>query len=271
MKAILLAAGFATRLYPLTRDQAKPLLRVGGKAILSHLLDRMQSIRDLSEVVVVGNQRFHDDLVAWASAEKRPWPIQVLNDGVQNDHSNLGALRDLKLATDWLQDRAIPIEDCCLGAIGARTAADREGLLVAAGDNLIDFDLGPYAEMFRRNRAPLLLLRRIPPPIPAARYNEVEVDGSGKVTRFREKPRDPQSDLASICLYFFPQGIDQDLGRYLEGGGNDDAPGYFLEWLVGQRQVHGCALKGGWFDIGNAETLAAARAAYEEGKHAGKD
>ena len=246
MKAIVLAAGFATRMFPLTRDRAKPLLEVGGRPVVDWLLQRHQALPEVDEVVVVANGRFHADFEAWAAGLEVGVPVRVLNDGAQDDDTKLGAIGDLALAVDALEDRNAP-------------------LLVAAGDNLIGFDLAPYAARFAaRPERPLLLVREIEGEIPPRRYNEVVLDGEGGVRSFREKPDDPQSPLASICLYFLPGDVRADLATYLAEETNHDAPGYLMQWLHGRRPMAAAALGDGWYDIGNLETLERARRAYAE-------
>jgi len=246
MKAIVLAAGFATRMYPLTRDRAKPLLGVGGKPVIGRLVDRIVALPEIDEVIVVANGRFHADFEAWAAGLDLRVPVRVLNDGAVDDETKLGALGDLSLAVRSLDDHDAP-------------------LLVAAGDNLIEFDLAPYAQLFAaRPDRPLLLVREIEGEIPPRRYNEVVLDHAGQVQSFREKPDDPQSPLAAICLYFFPGDVRAALAGYLEEETNHDAPGYFVQWLHTVRPLAAARLDGGWHDIGNLETLERARQAYAE-------
>ena len=167
MKALLLAAGYATRLYPLTRDRAKPLLEIGGRPMLSHLLDRVVALPGVSEVVVVTNHRFIEKFDAWAGGLASGLAVRILDDGSTSDDDKLGAIGDLSFALDKV--------------------GDEEDLLVVAGDNLLLFDLEPYWQEYRRRGRPLILVRDVDPAV-QGRYNEVEVSASGRVTRFREKP-----------------------------------------------------------------------------------
>ncbi len=240
MKALLLAAGYATRLYPLTRDRPKPLLDVGGKPMLTRILERVLELPDLSQVVVVGNAKFAHLLRDWARQVDCPVPIRVLDDGSTDDSNKLGATGDIAFA----------LAECPL---------DGEDLLVVGGDNLLGFDLRPLYAAFQRQRTPLLAVRRVdvgPGPSP---YNEVTLDASDRVVRFREKPADPQSDLVAICLYFHPPDVAERLRRYLEQGGDPDAPGHFVAWLVDDTPVHAARFEGDWFDVGGHEALAQAR------------
>jgi glucose-1-phosphate thymidylyltransferase len=248
VKAYLLAAGYATRMYPLTRDCPKPLLEVAGAPILSHILDRILALDDISEVVVIGNDRFAPDFEAWALALEVPVPVRVLNDGSSSDEDKLGAVGDLAFALD-----RVPTGD--------------EDWLVAAGDNLLAFDLARLQRSYRAatsaegGHPPLLALRDVKRDGPSA-YNEVEIDAQGRVTLFREKPANPRSNLAAIALYFLPPAAVGLLQRYLEEGGEPDAPGHFIAWLVEQVEVRAVQLSGGWFDIGSLSGLAHARANF---------
>ncbi len=242
MKAYLLAAGYATRMYPLTRDRPKPLLEVAGAPILSHILERVLALDDLSEVVVIANARFARAFDDWAAGLDVGVPVRVLDDGSTDDHDKLGAIGDLSFALSQ-----VPVAG--------------EDWLVAAGDNLLSFDLRSVQAHFLAHREALLSVRRVEPPTPgqASKYNDVTVDAAGRVTRFEEKPLHPVSDLAAIALYFLPASVAELLPRYLAHGGNPDAPGHFIAWLVGQVPVRAAPVPGAWFDIGSIEGLAHAR------------
>lgn len=238
MRAIILAAGYATRMYPLTRKRAKPLLDIGGRPMLSHLVDALVELEGLRQIAVVVNQRFFGQFEEWASDYAGSVPVRLLNDGSLDVDDRLGAIGDL--------------------AFALKEVGDDEELVVVAGDNLILFELSAYLEEFRRRQQPLLLVRD-EEERRQGRYNEVDVDAEGTVLRFREKPLDPQASTVAICLYFFPPGIGELVQRYLAGGGNRDAPGYFIEWLVEQTTVAAMPIQGRWFDIGSLEALQAAR------------
>ena len=241
MKVVLLCAGYATRMYPLTRDVPKPLLEVAGAPILTHLLERTAVLRGVDEVVVVGNHRFQGPLRRWIESARCAVPIRLLDDGSTDESNRLGALGDLAFAA-----REVPLAG--------------HDALVAAGDNLIRFDLAPLARAFARRRAPQPSTRVAPADARSSRYGEVTVDASGRITRFREKPADPQSALASIALYFLPASTWPLLERYLDAGGNRDAPGHFFEWLVRKTAVYAEPISGPWFDIGDLDSLEEARA-----------
>ncbi|MEE3327708.1 MAG: nucleotidyltransferase family protein [Myxococcota bacterium] len=243
MKAYLLAAGFATRMYPLTRDRAKPLLEVGGAPILSHILRRVEVIPDLSEVVVVGNHRFADALMDWSHSVSCSVPIRVLDDGASEVEERLGALGDLAFALEQVPNEG-------------------EDLLVVAGDNLLDFDLDSYHRDFKAEGSSLLITRRVHLDGGPSPYNEVNLDKTGRVVGFREKPPDPGSSLSAMAVYFLTAENAGLLEEYLAAGGNSDAPGHFIAWLVSVRRVVARPLSGRWFDIGSLEALQAAREGF---------
>ena len=248
MHAIVLAAGFATRLHPLTLNVAKPLLDVGGRAILTRVVDSLVASRGVHAITVVANRRFHGDFVRWADAMRAAGvevPIEVLDDGAESPATALGAVRDLRFA------------------LAQTKFAPGAGYLVAGGDNVLGFDLAPFVTRFVRERRPLLPLRRVTGPVPPRTYAEAQIDADSTLVRLREKPADPQTPFAAICLYLVPVALPEWLDAYLAGGGNPDAPGHFFAWLVARERSLGVPFDGAWFDIGTPETLATARRLWE--------
>ena len=248
MKAYLLAAGYATRMYPLTRDRPKPLLEVGGQPILTHLVRRIETLGALTGIVVVGNHRFAEPLARWRDATACRVPVRVLDDGSTGEHDRLGAIGDLAFAL-----REVP--------------AGGEDWVVAAGDNLLSFDLRAIEAEFLAHHAPTIVVRDVPTTGTgaASRYNEVTLDAGGRVVRFREKPDRAMTGIAAIALYVFPPDVAGLVTQYLAEGGNPDAPGHLIAWLVGQRTVRASRFEGEWFDIGSLEALAGARERFRSG------
>jgi dTDP-glucose pyrophosphorylase/galactokinase/mevalonate kinase-like predicted kinase len=248
LRAVFLAAGFATRLYPLTQHTAKPLLEVGGQPLLSRIVQQVERTGAVQDGVVVSNGRFHRDFVAWHAAAKPRLPLQIVDDGALDNATRLGAVRDLALSLQ--------------AAAAAAPAGERapDGYLVLACDNLFDFDLLRLVEPFRRSGQGQLIVRQVPAPVPPGKYSEVVLDG-GRVRSFREKPSDPRSDLSAIAVYLLPRELPQLVEAYLAEGGNPDAPGHLLAWLSQRLPLHATRLDGRWLDIGSAEDLARARQA----------
>ena len=245
MKAYLLAAGYATRLYPLTKDRPKPLLEIGDRPLLSHILDRVLELDDLSAVAVIGNHRFHDLFSKWSRTVDSPVPLEILDDGSTSEDDKLGASGDLAFALR----RSPPSPD--------------EDFLVVAGDNWIRFDLrAAQRDYLEQGRRAMLLLRRLETlPDGPSPYNEVTTDSDGRVLGLREKPPDPRTPLVDIAAYFFPPRVQSLLDHYLANGGNPDAPGHFIEWLVQHAPVRSHTFDGEWLDIGTPQALEQARRA----------
>jgi len=244
MRAILLAAGYATRLYPLTRDRPKPLLEVGGRPLLDHLLDRVLEIEGLRDVTVVTNHRFASHFEAWAQAHPCPVPLRVIDDGTTHEGDRLGAIGDIAFALERLDPES------------------RDVWLVAAGDNLLELDLRPIHRAFTERPAPRILVREVDHAGGPSPYNDVQLAADGRVLGFEEKPQRAVGRHAAIAVYFFPASLPGLLDRYFAQGGNPDAPGYFIEWLCREEAVYASAFDDRWFDIGSHETLAAAREAF---------
>ncbi len=231
-------------MYPLTRDKAKPLLEVGGAPLLTRLVQQVEACNHVSDGIVVANGRFHADFVQWRETLGAHLSLTLVNDGVTDDQAPLGAIRDLQLALREAPQR------------------DVSGHVVVAGDNLFDFDLAPFEERFLASGRGQLMLRHIPEPVPPKRYNEVTIDAKGRVTSFREKPTQPKTNLAAIAVYFLPAELPGLLDEYLASGAHHDAPGYLMEWLHQRVPMEGSLFEGTWFDIGNKESFAEARAAF---------
>jgi dTDP-glucose pyrophosphorylase/galactokinase/mevalonate kinase-like predicted kinase len=237
---VFLAAGFATRLYPLTLHTAKPLLHVGGQPMLTRILRQVEACGAASAGTVVANGRFHADFVRWHEQAGARLPLAVVNDGALTNETRLGAIRDLALGL-------------------AHAPHDVDGFLVLACDNLFEFDLGTLVDHFQESGIGQLVVREVPPPVPPGKYSEVVLDGD-RVASFREKPADPRSNLSAIALYLLPRTLPALLGDYFAGGGNADAPGHFLAWLAQRAPLQANRLTGRFHDIGSADDLAAANA-----------
>lgn len=236
MKALILAAGYATRLYPLTKNFPKPLLDIGGQKMLDILLDRLAPIA-LSEIVLVSNRKFLDQFQAWSRTSRLP--VTVLDDGSLDETDRLGAVGDM--------------------AFAVKARSIREPLLVVAGDNLFDFSLEPMVQEFQKKNAPLVGLYEFPKWNHLSKYGIVTLDDGGRFLEFVEKPKDPKSNLVSMCLYVFPAETLPWLTEYLSGSDPKDAPGHYIRWLMSKRSVHGHRFRGTWLDIGDLDSLEESR------------
>ncbi len=244
LRAVFLAAGFATRLYPLTLNRAKPLLEVAGVPMMTRILRQVEACGGVADGVVVANGRFHADFRAWERGAGAGFPITVVNDGAMTNETRLGAIRDLALALETAPARE-----------------DFDGYLVLACDNLFEFDLARLSDRFAASGRGQLIVREVPTPVPSGKYSEVMLDAAGvRITRFREKPANPESNLSAIAVYLLPRELPTLVREYLAAGGNPDAPGHFIAWLSERTPLEATRLDGRWIDIGSAEDLARADA-----------
>ncbi|MDQ2983134.1 MAG: nucleotidyltransferase family protein [Actinomycetota bacterium] len=240
MKAVILAAGYATRLYPLTKDRPKHLLEVGGRAMLDHLIDRLAPI-GIDQIYVVTNAKFAERFEAWAA--DRP-EIEVIDDGTTSDEDRLGAIGDLNLV---LERHGI-----------------QDDLLVAAGDSMFTESLGGFGEFVRAKAAPATVVYDVGSLEAIRKYSSIGVDEDDRIVFFEEKPEDPRSTLAGIALYFYPRTVLPLVKQYLDEGNNPDQPGRLVEWLYSRTPVYAWRVPGRWFDIGSPETLAEAEREFAD-------
>lgn len=241
MKLVILAAGYATRLYPLTLDRPKPLLEVGGRPILEHLLERLAAIEEIDGTYVVTNSKFAEHFRRWSSDYDAPRPEFVprtIDDGTTDDATKLGAIGDLELLL-----REHGVED---------------DLIVAAGDNLFSDDLGGFGDYAADRGAPVVAVYDVGDPEQMSKYNSIQIDADGRITYFEEKPDRASSTLTGIALYFYPRSTLPLIRRYVEEGNNADQPGRLVEWMYSRTPFYTWQVPGRWFDIGSHETLEAA-------------
>jgi glucose-1-phosphate thymidylyltransferase len=249
MNALILAAGYATRLYPLTVNKAKPLLPVGGKPIVEWVVDNLGSVPDLSTIYIVTNAKFAADFQTWANgyqdrsasakatADKhRKIDIKIINDGSTSDDDKLGAIGDINLV---LTRESIGMDD----------------LIVVAGDNLFEQSLVEFVKA-AKNSAATVAVHDVGDLEAMKKYGTVTVDSKGVVTNFEEKPQKPKSTLAAVALYYYSRETLPLFTTYLAAGNNPDQPGLFLQWLYTRKPINTFEIKGRWLDIGSKETLA---------------
>jgi glucose-1-phosphate thymidylyltransferase len=237
MKALVLAAGYATRLKPLTDDRSKSLLPVGGRPMLDWIADKLDEVSPVDELHVVSNARFAPATADWAAArEGRLRPV-VHDDGTTSNDDRLGAIGDI----------AFTVEQGGLAG---------DDLLVVAGDNLFEFSLAEYVTWWAGlGEASAIAVRDCGDRDLARQYAVVEVDADGRVRGFVEKPEQPPSTLVAIATYVYHRAHVPLIADYLAGGNSPDAPGNLVAWLHTRRPVYGYRLDGEWFDVGDREQL----------------
>jgi len=258
--AILLAAGYATRLYPLTKDRPKALLPLAGGVLLDAVVASLPQVPGLQHTVLVTNHRFADQFRAWQ--RERGAAVEILDDGTETVETRLGAIRDLELARAH-RGTSVPAPSRSDTPSPPRAERGAPGsvagdLLVIGTDNLFDWPIADFVRQAQA-RAPRasIGLWEAPTRASATQFGVAVLSGDGRITRFVEKSPDPPSTLVALCLYYFPAAMGGRLGEFIRAGGNPDAPGYFLEWLVRQEPVYGLPMRGIWHDIGTLETYEA--------------
>ncbi len=243
MKALILSAGYGTRLYPLSENKPKALLPIGGKPMVEHIIEKVEEIAEIDEVCMVINQKFYEGFKHWMKRFKAKKRIRLFNDGSTDDSNKLGAIGDIRFAIER-------------GGLS-------EDLLVVAGDNLFDFDMRPFVDFFDE-KGTTIGLYRVQPMELARRYSVVELNEKQRLLSFEEKPLHPRTNLIAICMYLFPKEKLELVSQYLEEGNNPDAPGYYIKWLVENEAVYGFPFGGRWFDIGDLKSYDEAEKSYQQ-------
>ncbi len=239
MNILILAAGYATRLYPLTQNKAKPLLDVAGKPMMEWVIDNLAPIAGIEKVYVVTNNKFAADFEAWAKHYNEvhaKLAFEIVNDGSTSDADKLGAIGDLNYV---IQKHGIDASD----------------LLVVAGDNLFSESLEAFGDFCAEMNQPVLGVYDVGSLEEAKKYGVVAIDGAGTITEFVEKPSEPPSTLIGIALYYYPSATVKLIAQYLAEGNNPDQPGRFVQWLYPRTPVRTWSVPGTWFDVGSKETL----------------
>jgi len=229
----VLAAGYATRLRPLTDSIPKMLLPLAGRPMLDYLVDRIETVGEIEEIHIVTNARFATDLEAWA-AERA---VTVWNDGTTSNEDRLGAVGDIRFTIE-------------------QAGLHGDDLLVVAGDNLIEYSLEDYVRFWRgKGEGSAIAVHRVGDRELIKQYGVVELDENDRVVSLEEKPAEPRSDLAATAAYLYPAEHAALVEEYLEGGNPPDAPGHFVVWLYPRALVYAYRFENGWMDIGNPEQL----------------
>jgi len=226
VKALILAAGYATRLRPLTETIPKQLLPVGGRPIVDWILDRLGET-SADEIHLVTNARFAADFERWAEGKN----VVVHNDGTTSNDDRLGAIGDIDF---------VGLDD---------------DLLVVAGDNLFDYSLADYEAYWRKKGGSAVAVHDVGDRELAKKYGIVDVDADDRITAFVEKPDDPPSTLAATATYLYRREHAALVPTYLAEGNPPDQPGNLVAWLHAREPVYAYRFPGEWFDIGDHEQL----------------
>ena len=243
MEAIILAAGYATRLHPLTEDIPKPLLNVAGKPIIEHIIKKLEAIKEIDKIYIVTNDKFERHFKNWLGNFDAQKPIEIINDKTKSNEDRLGAIGDIHHIIN-------------------QKKLDND-IIVVAGDNLFELSLSEVSSFFKKRKSNVIVLHDVKDLELAKHYGIVEVKNS-VVVNFEEKPLAPKSTLASTGIYMFPKKTLSLIKKYIAQGNNPDKTGNFIEWLHKREKVYSYTTDKKWYDIGNMEQLEKANKYYKE-------
>lgn len=244
MKAIILAAGYATRLYPLTKDKPKALLPIADKAILDYIVDEIEKISEIDELIIISNTKFFSNFNEWKEKRNTRLNVTVLDDKTTDDTNKLGAIGDIKYAIDELS-----IDD---------------DVLIMAGDNIFTFNLKDYYDKFKAIGKDMILVKELDDVQELRRMANVMLDGENRVLEMVEKPENPKSNIAAFASYIYKRETLPLIEKYLKDGNNPDAPGFFPSWLHKQKEVYAYKFQGECYDIGTPKSYEEVNAIFAE-------
>ena len=240
MKCIVLAAGYATRLYPLTENLHKSLLVVGEETILDFILQKIEKVTTVDGIYIITNDKFYNQLKEHTENYSS---VTVLNDGTTSNDNRLGAIADLLFVIDSLHIN--------------------EDILVMAGDNLFDFELTDFYDFFIKVNGDCITTYKLPRIDDLKRTGVIEIDDYNKVISFAEKPKNPKSNMAVPPFYIYKKETLPLMKKYLDDGNNPDAPGNFIPWLLKQKKVYAYKFSGSRYDIGTVESYERVKFLFE--------
>lgn len=238
MKAVILAGGYARRMWPLTKNRPKHLLPVAGRPMLDYVMDSLESIPDLEEIFLSTNMRFQGQFKKYLDGVNTKKKLRLFIEDTRSEEEKLGSV----------------------GALGylIRESGLDDNLLVIGGDNIFGFEMTDFIEYFYSKKANTIALYDLGNREKARLYGVVHIDDDNRIIDFHEKPADPQSTLVSTACYAFTRKGVRSILRYLEEGNDPDKMGHFIEWLYRHDDVYGFIFTGVWFDIGSLESYEAA-------------
>jgi len=245
MRVLILAAGYGTRLYPITRNIPKALIPVKGRPLINYIMDKIEALKKvvhINEVVLVSNDRFYRMFEEWSS--KHDFTVKVLNDGSTSPENRLGAVGDMRFVV---------------------TQYETDDWLIAGSDNFFDWPLEGFVSYSLSHRPfPSIGIYRLQDRMQACRFGVVSVNEDGILEEFEEKPDFPRTDTVAVCLYFFPGASLRYIHEFLRDNQNPDTAGKYIEWLLSRTKVYGYLFEGVWLDIGDKDTLRKVEMIVEE-------
>ncbi|MFH1458535.1 MAG: nucleotidyltransferase family protein [Candidatus Omnitrophota bacterium] len=245
MKALILAAGYATRLYPLTKEYPKSLLPVKQRAIIDFIIDKLSALEAIDEIIIVTNSKFISPFKKWLKKQTTEKRISLVDDLTKDNASRRGAIGDLDFVINKKRLR--------------------DDLLVIGGDNLFEDDLSEFLRFAQaQKKNPVIGVHRLKDKAHASKYGVLELDKKNKVIDFQEKPAKPQSRLVAMCLYFFPKERLGLVKEYVKSKTRKkaDAVGFYIDWLSRKVTVYAYVFGGRWYDIGDHKFYNKARKTF---------
>lgn len=231
METVILCGGFAKRLLPISEFIPKPMLPLGGRPLLDHIIDRVVKL-DTKKIYLSINKKFQDQFIYYSS-RRTDIKIELIVEPTMSEEEKLGAIRGLDFALERIEG---------------------DDYLVVAGDNYFDFEILNLHNFYLNKRSITIGLYELNNYDDARRFGVVQIDENYRVKNFEEKPKAPKSKLISTGIYLFPNKIKEHLKNYIHDKNNPDQIGHFISWLVNNEIVYGIPLKGKWYDIGTIET-----------------
>ena len=246
MKNIVIAAGYATRLYPLTKNFPKPLLKIGERSILDRILDDVDGIEEIDEHIIVTNHKFAEIFNNWVSERKQKpgtKPIRIIDDGTTDNENRLGAVKDLLLAIDEF--------------------GINDDIMVLAADNVLDFSFQGFVNFFKQKNTSVIMCHHEPELYKLQRTGVIAVDDDMKVLEMQEKPQHPVSNWAVPPFYIYKKNDLPLIRDCLNHGCGFDAPGNLAHYLVNATTIHAWIMPGTRYDIGSLDSYKEAQILFQ--------
>ena len=242
MTLIILAAGYAVRLQPLTLDTSKSLLTIGGRKMIERILEKVLKVKEVSSVYIITNSKFFKNFSEWLKNYEHAKKISLICDGTTSNENRLGAIKDMEFVIK---------EESITGDI-----------MVVAGDNLFEFDMNDFMKFARKKDGVSIAVHDVGSLELAKNFGVVKIDADNRVVDFEEKPANPQSTLISTGIYYFPKDRVAFINEYVKMQNKLDAPGHYIGWLSKRDKVYGFAFPEDWYDIGTMESYKKADKEY---------
>ena len=233
MKALILAAGYATRLYPLNQKLPKALLPLGTDTVMGHIVSLINGVPDCDEILVVSNHKFIDHFMRWKEQYSGRLPVSLVDDGTEDVSEGLGAIGDVCYVINKMQ-------------------LD-EDLLIIAGDNYFDFSPAEFVGICRDGRQDGVCVKKIEDRSMLSHLGIVLLDENNNIVDIEEKPAHPKSDMAMVAIYYYTRETLKLFAQYQKEKNSMDAPGNFVVWLYKRKPIVTYAIEGQWHDVGTVE------------------